>query len=105
MNSFYMGYKREYCTFKVSIEPMHSSKTHNYKGIRSTSDYYSWKMICDAVFWNPVPNTIDWYSSMNKEDSYVMIRLKQVLQSGLKIIRINKNNKLPIKGNKNMQSV
>ena len=24
------------------------------------------EIICDAVFWNPVPNAIDWYKPMNK---------------------------------------
>ena len=48
------------------------------------------------MFWDPVPNAIDWYTTMDKGDGHVMIRLKQMLQRGLRMIRINENNKLPI---------
>ena len=52
------------------------------------------------MFWNPVPNDIVWYTHMDKEYGYVMIKLKQVLQTGLEMIIVNENNNLPIKYNK-----
>ena len=43
---------------------MHSLEKHNCKGRRVTYD---------AVFWNSVPNDIDWYKPMDKKDDYIII--------------------------------
>lgn len=56
--------------------------------------------IYNALFWNPVPNIIDWYTPMDRLNDYAMIRFKQVLQTGLKMIMIDEENKLPNKRNK-----
>ena len=45
-------------------------------------------------------NAIDWCTPLDKMDGYNVIRLKNVLQIGLRMIRINENNKLSIKYNK-----
>ena len=34
------------------------------------------EIICDAVFWKPVPNAIDWYTPMSNRERLIMIRLK-----------------------------
>ena len=56
--------------------------------------------MCDAVFWNPVPNAIDWYTPMSKREGLVMIRLKQVLITGVTMKMISDKNMLPNKCNK-----
>ena len=47
------------------------------------------ELICDAVFRNPVLNTIDWYISMDKVYVFLMIRLKQFLQPSVYILMID----------------
>ena len=49
------------------------------KGVEPSQTEFSRDLICDAVFWKPVPNDIDWYTSMDKENCYVMIIVEQVL--------------------------
>ena len=62
------------------------------------------EIICDAVFWKPVPNAIDWYIPMSKKEGLVMIRLKQVLITGVTIMEISEINMLPSKCNKKQAS-
>ena len=52
------------------------------KGVEPQSTNFVGKLICNAVFWNPVLNTIDWYTPMDKVNDFIMTRLKQVLQTG-----------------------
>ena len=56
--------------------------------------------MCDAVFWNPVPNAIDWHIPISKREGLVMIRLKYVLITGVTMRMISDNNMLPNKFNK-----
>ena len=56
--------------------------------------------MCDTVFWNPVPNAIDWYTLMCKSEGLVMKRLKKVLIRGVTMKMISKNIMLPNKCNK-----
>ena len=55
------------------------------KGVESQHTDFPEELICDAECFNPVPNIIDWYTYMDKVNDFVMIRLKQTLQIGLKI--------------------
>ena len=61
------------------------------KGIDPPHTTFAEEIICDAVFWNPVPNATDWYILMIKK-WFIMIRLNQVLITGLKINRIDEMN-------------
>ena len=61
---------------------------------------FAGKIICDAVFWNPVPNERDWYTRMSKRGGLVMIRLKQELITGVTMKMISDNDILPNKYNK-----
>ena len=54
-------------------------KNTTMKGVEPSQTEFSRDLICDAVFWKPVPNDIDWYTSMDKENCYVMIIVEQVL--------------------------
>ena len=46
------------------------------KGVEPQHNPFARKMICDAVFWSPIPNATDWYAPMSKKEGCVMIRLK-----------------------------
>ena len=37
---------------------------------------FAGEILCDTVYWKPVPNATDWYTPMTKKDGFVMIRLK-----------------------------
>ena len=70
------------------------------EGIESQQSTFAGEIICDVVFWNPVPNTIDWYAPMSKRERLVMIRLKQVLITGATMKMISDKNIIPNKCNK-----
>lgn len=55
------------------------------KGVESQHTDFPEELICDAECFNLVPNIIDWCTYMDKVNDFVMIRLKQTLQIGLKI--------------------
>ena len=61
-------------------------------GVESQQSSFAGEIICDVVFRNLVPNAIDWYTPMSKREGLVMIRLQQVLITGvtMKMIRDNK---------------
>ena len=46
-----------------------------------------------------MPNIIDWYTPMSKREGLVMIRLKQVLITGVTVKMISDKNMLPNKCN------
>jgi len=69
-------------------------------GVEPQPSAFTGEIICDAVFWNPVPNAIDWYTPMFKREGLVIIRLKQVLITGMTMKMISDNNMLPNKCNK-----
>ena len=69
-------------------------------GVDPQQSTFSVEIICDAVFWNPGTNAIDWYTPMCKSEGLVMIRLKQVLITGVTMKMISENNMLPNKCNK-----
>ena len=50
------------------------------------------------MFWNPV-HIKDWYTPMIKKEGLVMIRLKQVLITGVTMRKISDKNMLPNKCN------
>jgi len=70
------------------------------KGVELQQSAFVGKIIRDAVFWNPASNAIDWYTPMSKREGLVMIRLKQVLLTGVTMMEINENNMLLSKYNK-----
>ena len=45
------------------------------KGVEPQHTTFAGEIICDAMFWNPVPNATDWYTLMTKKEGFVMIRL------------------------------
>ena len=69
-------------------------------GVKPQQSAFVEEIVYDAVFWNPVPNAIDWYTPMCKRDGLVMIRLKQALITGVTMKIISENNMLPNKYNK-----
>ena len=69
-------------------------------GVEPQQSAFAGEIICDAVFWNQVPNAIDWYPPMCKREGLIMIRLKQVLITGVTMKMISDNNMLPNKCNK-----
>ena len=84
-----MDYKAEYSqdnTIMMGVEPQQSA--------------FAEKIIYDAVFWNPVPNAIDWYTLICKREGLVMTKLKQVLITYVTMKMISDNNMLPNKCNK-----
>ena len=70
------------------------------KGVESKQTPFAGEIICGALFWNPVPGVVDWYTPMEKREGLVMIRLKQVLMTGVTIMKITEDNMLPNKCNK-----
>ena len=70
------------------------------KGVDPSHTFFAGEIICDAVFFDPVHNAIDWYIPMIKNDCFVMIRLKQVLITSLKIKSIDETNMIPNTCNK-----
>ena len=80
---------------------VHSSREYNNEGGRATTNYtFAGEIICDALFWNPVPGAVDWYTSMRKQEGMVMIRLKQILMTCVMMMKISEENMLPNKCNK-----
>ena len=69
-------------------------------GVEPQRSAFAREIMCDAVFWNLVPNAIDWYTTMCKSERLVMIRLKEVLITGVTMKMIRENNMLPNKCNK-----
>ena len=89
----------------MGIGTIRSSREYNHEGIDPPQIAFAGKLIYDAMFWSPVPNDADWCTSIDKNYGYFMIRLKQLLQTRLIMIRINERNKLPTIYNKNMLPV
>ena len=69
-------------------------------GAEPQQSAFAGEIVCGTVFWNPVSNAINWYTPMCKRDGLVMIRLKQVLITGVTMKMISENNMLPNKCNK-----
>ena len=69
-------------------------------GTEPQQSAFAREIVCGTVFWNPVSNAINWYTPMCKRDGLVMIRLKQVLITGVTMKMISENNMLPNKCNK-----
>ena len=44
-------------------------------GVDPPQNTFAREIICDDVFWNPVSNTMDWFTPMTKKDVFIMIRL------------------------------
>ena len=70
------------------------------KGVEPQQTPFSGEIICDALFWNPVPGAVDWYTSMRKQEGMVMIRLKQALLTSETMLKISEENMLPNKCNR-----
>ena len=69
-------------------------------GVEPQQSAFAGEIIYDAVFWNPFPNAIYWYIPMCKKEGLRMIRLKQVLITGVTVKMISDNNMLSNKCNK-----
>ena len=70
------------------------------KGVEPQQSAFAGERIYNAVFWNPMPNALDWYTSMSKREGLAMIRLKQVLIKCVTTVEISEKNVLPNKCNK-----
>ena len=46
------------------------------KGVEPQQTAFAGEIICDALFWNPVPGAVNWYTPMKKWEGLLMIRLK-----------------------------
>ena len=70
------------------------------KGVESQQTAFAGEIICDALFWNPVPGAVNWYTPMKKWEGMVMIRLKQGLMTCVTTMKITEENMLPSTCNK-----
>ena len=86
-----------YYLVKWITEPCTVQEDTVMKGVEPQQSPIAGEIIYDVVFWNPVPNVIDWYAPMSKREELVIIRLKQVLVTGVTIKMICDNNILPNK--------
>ena len=84
-----------YYLVKWITEPYTIQEDILMKGVKPPQTAFAGEIICDALFWNPVPGAVDWYTSMTKKEGMVMIRLKQVLVTGLTMMEISERNMLP----------
>ena len=91
---------QEYYLVKWITEPYKGQEDTIMKEVDPQQSTFSREIVCDAVFWNPVPNAIDWYTPMSKREGLVVIRLKQVLITYVTMIEISENNILPSKYNR-----
>ena len=70
------------------------------KRVEPQQTAFAREIICDALFWNSVPRAVDWYTLMRKREKMAIIRLKQVLMTGVTMMKISEENMLPSKYNK-----
>ena len=89
-----------YCAVKWMTEPYTVEEDTVMKGVERQQSTLAGEIICDAVFWNPLSNVINWYTPMSKREGLVMIRLMQVLITGMTMKMISDKNMLPNKCNK-----
>ena len=64
-----------YYLVKWITEPCTVQEDTVMKGVEPQHSAFAGEKICDAVFWNQLPNAIDWYTPMSKREGLVMIRL------------------------------
>ena len=62
---------------------------------------YAGKIVSDVVFLKSVHNTKYWLILMNKEDGFIIGRLKHILLPNITMMKIEKKNKFPKRCNKN----
>ena len=79
---------------KWITEPYTVQEDTVMKGVEPQQSAFTGEIICDTVFWNQVSNDIEWYTLMCKMKGLVMIRLKQILTTGVTMKMINDNNML-----------
>ena len=89
-----------YYLVKWITEPYIVQQDIIMKGVEPQQTAFAREIIFDALLQNPVPGVVDWYIPMNKRKVLVMIRLKQVLMTGVKMMKITEDNMLPSKCNK-----
>ena len=65
-----------YYVVELLIKPYTVQENIVMKGVDPSHTFFAGEIICDAVFFDPVHNAIDWYIPMIKNDCFVMIRLK-----------------------------
>ena len=96
---------QEYYLVEWMLELHTVQKTTVMKGVDPPHTDFHEENICDAMFWNLIPNDTDWYTLIIKKDSFAMIILKQVLIIGLNMNMIDEKNILPSTCNKNKQLI
>ena len=89
-----------YYLVKWITEPYTVQEGILMKGVEPEQTAFAGEIICDALFWNPVPGAVDWYTPMRKRGRIVMIRRKQVLVTGVMMMKISEENMLPNKYNR-----
>ena len=91
---------QEYYLVKWITEPCTVQENTVMKGVEPQQSAFAGEIMCDTVFWNPVPNATALYTPMSKREELVMIRLKQVLITGVTMTEISEKNILPSNCNK-----
>ena len=59
------------------------------KGVEPPQTAFAGDIICDALFWNSVPGAVDWYTLMRKKEGMAMTKRKQVLVTGVTMMKIS----------------
>ena len=93
-----------YYLVKWITEPYTVHENTVMKGVEPQHTTFSREIICDAMFWNPVPNVTDWYTPISKEEGLVMIRLKDMLITGVTMKKISDKNMILNECNKKKEA-
>ena len=80
-----------YYLIKWITEPYIVQDDPVMKGMEPQQTASDGEIIRDAVFWNPVPKVTYQCTPMTKQESFVMIRLKQVLITGVQMKKDRRN--------------
>ena len=65
------------------------------EGYSPITTSYAGEIVCDAIFFNPVPNAKYWYIFMITGYGDVTVKLKQVLLPNITMMKIDKIDILP----------
>ena len=60
-----------YYFVKWITEPHTVQEDTIMKGLYPHQTAFSGEIMCDALFWNPVPGAVDWYTPMKKRKELV----------------------------------
>ena len=78
-----------YYVVQWTSEPYIPQKYKEMKGYISIVIAYTGDIVCDAVFFNPIPNAKYWLTPMNKGDRDIIVRLKLFLLPKIIMMKID----------------